>query len=397
MRNILLLQGPVGPFFKVLSQHLQLKKNVNVQQITFNGGDYHFSDKKNSTAYNGHSDDWNEYLSAYVKRENITDIIVFGDCRFYHREAKKVTDKLAIAFWAFEEGYLRPAFITFEKNGVNGNSLFDFDQYQSDLTLKNNDVSQDNTLQLKRSFLRMGINASVYYLYKAYYSKRYKNYIHHRPWHILEEAYYWVKSGIRKVKYRVQEPALLKKFEGELSKKYFVAPLQVSVDSQILYHSPFRSIEEFIGDVIRSFAQYANKSDFLVFKHHPMDRGFNHYAGYIKKSSYAYDVNGRVLYVHDLHLPTLLKHAKGTITINSTVGLSSLLHDLPTKTLGNAIYNIDGVTSDLPLNDFWVSCSKPCRVKFKEFKKCLLMANQIPGSFYQKPELTMQAVADKLA
>lgn len=396
MRNVLLLQGPVGPFFKVLSKYLRLKENVSVQQITFNGGDHHFSDKKNSTPYIGHSSDWSSYLSAYVKNEKITDIIVFGDCRYYHREAKKIADELSISFWAFEEGYLRPSFITLEKNGVNGNSLFDFDKLQTEVDNENKEeVTQEGMLLLKRSFLYMGFHASVYYFFKLFYASRYKDYIHHRPWHVFEETYSWIKSGIRKIKYNTQEMAFQKSLEGELSGKYFLAPLQVSVDSQILYHSPYRSIEEFIGDVIKSFAQNADKSDFLVFKHHPMDRGFNHYAGYIKKLCYAYDVTGRVLYVHDLHLPTLLKNAKGTITVNSTVGLSSLHHDVPTKALGRAVYNIDGITSQQSLNDFWLSCCKPCKIKFNQFKKSLLIANQIPGSFYQKQELTLQAVADK--
>jgi len=397
MRNVLLLQGPVGPFFKILSKYLRLEKNVNVQQITFNGGDHYFSDKEHSIAYNGYSNDWGNFLSDYVKRENITDIIVFGDCRYYHREAKKIADQLSLSFWAFEEGYLRPSFITLEKNGVNGNSLFDFDKYQSELNAQESEekTNENNMLLLKRSFLHMGLHASVYYFFKFFYSKRYKNYIHHRPWHVIEETYNWVKSGIRKIKYRAKELSFQRRLEGELSGKYFLAPLQVSVDSQILYHSSYRSVEEFIGDVIKSFAQNADKKDYLVFKHHPMDRGFNHYAGYIKKLCYAYDVNGRVIYVHDLNLPSLLKHAKGTITINSTVGISSLHHDVPTKTLGRAIYNIDGITSQQSLNDFWISNCKPCKVRFNQFKESLLVANQIPGSFYQKPELTLQAVASK--
>ena len=398
MRNVLLLQGPVGPFFKMLSKYLQSKENVSVQQITFNGGDHYFSDKQHSTAYRGHSNDWTNYLSTYVKNNNITDIIVFGDCRYYHREAKKVADKLSISFWAFEEGYLRPSFITLEKNGVNGNSLFDFERYQSETNIPESTIetNQDNMLVLKRSFLHMGYHASMYYFFKLFYFNRYKGYIHHRPWHLFEETYNWVKSGIRKIKYNSQESIFQKLLEGELSGKYFLAPLQVSVDSQILYHSPYRSVEEFIGDVIKSFAQNADKKDFLVFKHHPMDRGFNHYAGYIKKLCYAYDVNSRVLYVHDLNLPSLLKHAKGTITINSTVGISSLHHNIPTKTLGRAVYNIDGITSQKSLNDFWISCCKPCQVKFNKFKESLLVTNQIPGSFYQKPELTLKAVTDKI-
>ncbi len=104
--------------------------------------------------------------------------------------------------------------------------------------------------------------------------------------------------------------------------------------------------------VIESFSEHAPKDSYLVFKHHPQDRGFTNYHNYIKKLSYAFDVNGRVLYCHDLHLPTLLHNAKGTVTINSTVGISSLIHGIPTKALGSAIFNLDKITSQISEMNF---------------------------------------------
>jgi capsular polysaccharide export protein len=45
--------------------------------------------------------------------------------------------------------------------------------------------------------------------------------------------------------------------------------------------------------------------------------------------------------VHDLHLPTLLAHASGTVVINSTVGPSALHHKVPSKTTGSAFYDME--------------------------------------------------------
>jgi len=393
-KNILFLQGPLGEFFKLLSSFIDNETNANTHHITFNGGDDWFSKRKHSHAYRDEPAAWQSYLSNFIITRGITDIVVFGDCRFYHRIARKVAKEMDLSFWVFEEGYLRPSFITLEQGGVNGNSSLLGEDFA---TLEQSFLKEEATAS-KRSrsaFWDMSFNAIQYYFFKQLYAKKYPHYIHHRPWYVMEECMQWIKSGYRKLKYAGKERKLVKHLTTKLSKQYFLVPLQVSVDSQILYHSPYGSVEEFISVVIKSFSQNASKDDHLVFKHHPMDRGFNHYARYIKKLCYAYDVTGRVFYCHDIHLPTLLKEAKGTVTINSTVGISSLHHATPTKVLGRAVYDLEGVTSQKPLDDFWQACCEPCDITFKKFNQFLKFKNQIPGSFYQQPELTLQAVTDK--
>lgn len=393
-KNILFLQGPLGNFFKLLSSYIDSETSSNAYHITFNGGDVWFSDKRFSHNYYGQPTEWHSYLSDFILKHNITDIVVYGDCRFYHRIANGIAKEMNLAFWVFEEGYLRPSFITLEEGGVNGNSSLlglDFN------LIEQKSLTETSTQKaLSRSpFWDMSINAIQYYFFKQLYAKRFSHYIHHRPWYATEECWHWMRAGVRKLKYRGRERKLVKQLTTKLSKQYFLVPLQVSVDSQILYHSPYGSVEEFISVVIKSFSQNASKGDYLVFKHHPMDRGFNNYARYIKKLCYAYDLIDRVFYCHDVHLPTLIKEAKGMVTINSTVGISSLHHSTPTKVLGRAVYDLKGVTSQKPLDDFWQACCKPCEVTFKKFNQLLKSKNQIPGSFYQQPELTLRAVTDK--
>ena len=87
--------------------------------------------------------------------------------------------------------------------------------------------------------------------------------------------------------------------------------------------------------------------------------------------------------VHDVHLPTCLKNAIGTITINSTVGLSSLYHKTPTITLGKALYDIEGLTcKGMHLNDFWRGYKAPDTFLYKEFRWYLIQETQLNGSFY---------------
>jgi len=87
--------------------------------------------------------------------------------------------------------------------------------------------------------------------------------------------------------------------------------------------------------------------------------------------------------VHDVDLPTLLKHAQGTVLINSTVGMSSLFHGTPVKTLGTAIYDLPGVTNQQPLDDFWSESGSVSKNTYNQLRQYLVERNQINGSFYK--------------
>ena len=91
---------------------------------------------------------------------------------------------------------------------------------------------------------------------------------------------------------------------------------------------------------------------------------------------------GRVHYVHDLHLPSLLQAARGVVTINSTVGLQSLFHGTPVVALGEAIYAIDGMVHDGPLDAFWNDPGRVDGALFQRFRSHLVLQTQLNASFY---------------
>jgi len=55
----------------------------------------------------------------------------------------------------------------------------------------------------------------------------------------------------------------------------------------------------------------------------------------------------------------LLSNAAGIVTINSTVGTTGLYNRVPVKVLGNAVFDIPGLTSQQPLDAFWQDPSPP--------------------------------------
>jgi len=372
-KNILLLQGPVGWFFKKVGNQF-IQKGANVYRIGLNAGDEFFASRKNYTAYRGKPEEWYDFILNFLKEHKIDKIFIFGDCRYYQSLAVGASDLLGVEVFVFEEGYLRPHYITLERHGVNDYSRIsrDPDFYKS---LKYIDIPVE-----KYSTPNPISNWSIvitYYFVAKLFSLRYPYYRHHRNFSAIEEFFYGTRSLIRKVIYTRRDKKYLPIIKNELSGKYFFVPLQTHNDFQILQHSGYGSIEKFIIEVLESFARNT-ENDFIVFKHHPIDRGRKNYKQFIIGQAKELSVADRVLVVHDLHLPTLLIHAKGTVTINSTVGLSSIFHGTPTITLGRAIYDIEGLTNkNMTLDEFWTKHLNPDEELANKFNQYLIQTTQL--------------------
>ena len=120
----------------------------------------------------------------------------------------------------------------------------------------------------------------------------------------------------------------------------------------------------------------------LLIKHHPLDRGHCSYRDVIERTAGALGCAGRVVYFTEGHLPSLLDGAAGTVTCNSTVGLSSLRHGTPVKALGRAVYNRPGLTAQCPLDQFWSAPQPVNRDNVLAFTGFLRATCQANGSFY---------------
>ena len=172
-------------------------------------------------------------------------------------------------------------------------------------------------------------------------------------------------------------------FAGEMSGTYYAVPLQVHSDTQITMCSDFKSIEQFIKKVVNSFEKHAPADTKLVFKVHPMDRGYKDYTDLIAGLDHRLG-GGRILYVDRVHLPTLLANSRGVITINSSVGISGLVHYVPVITLGKAVYNLMELTFSNGLDAFWTQATGPSKQAVRCFIHLLLESNQGRGTLSQR-------------
>ncbi len=380
---ILLLQGPLGPFFNHLAVALN-KQGQAVYKINFNGGDNAFYSQPNNINFTGTVDQWPEFLARVIKKNNIRLVFAYGDCRLYHHKAKSVCDDAAIKYYAFEEGYLRPNYITFEAGGVNGHSPITHgavEQYKPVHSVQDEYIIPGN-------FLKRVVYAVSYYAMGFIQSLKFSNYKHHRSFNIYYEPFCWVRGFLRKGLYKLIEPdASVMCEKGE----FFLVPLQVHNDAQIEFHSQYDSMGGFIKNVLISFSE-SNQTCNLIFKHHPMDRGHVHYGALIKKIAASLNLTGQVYYIHDQHLPTLLKKCKGVVTINSTTALQAFYHSAPVVVMGEAFFDMPGLTHQGNLASFWCDPTSIDDEFADQFRAYLLDHGQVNGSFYCVTEQTMKSL-----
>ncbi|MDO4641343.1 MAG: capsule biosynthesis protein [Neisseria sp.] len=389
-KRILLLQSPIGPFFRNLAQWLE-NKEVEVYKFNFNYGDqvFYSAHIKNTYCYKDHYEHFESYLTTFLQDKKIEAVVCFGDTRPYHVAAKRICDRLHLSFWAFEEGYFRPHFITLEEHGVNAYSRlprrgnFYLNAYAC---LKQQKYTAPAAVP--DGFWPRAKLAIRYYLSSSLKHSQYPNYQHHRINQLSHYIQLWVLSGIKRANYILNDHSFAKQIESGKFGRFFVLPLQVFNDSQIHVHSDFASVRDFLLHVLDSFAHHAPHDTTLLIKHHPMDRGFIDYRkdidAFLEKHP---QFHRRIYYVHDVPLPVFLRHGIGMVTLNSTSGLSALIHHMPVKVLGRAHYDIPGMTSQQPLAQFWQNPDQPDQALFHAYRMYHLNITQINGSFYSRVNL----------
>jgi capsular polysaccharide export protein len=379
-RHVLLLQGPVGPFFGRVAEAMRHAGAASVHKINFSGGDWLFY-RQHALNYTGKLAAWPAFLARYLEENRIDVLVLFGDCRPVHAAAIAVAAERGLTYWVFEEGYIRPNYVTFERHGVNGFSGLPTDPgLYAALPASTAPPEQE----VGATFGLAAKWAMLYYIASTLAKPWFRHRVHHRSLNMLE-GLVWVRSYWRKLHYKPRQASLMPRLTGRWSKKFFLVGLQTAGDSQVLTHSGFESVVHFIEEVVSSFAANAPPDTWLVVKHHPMDRGYHDYSALLDKLGGELGISARLKYVHDLNLPTLLTHARGVIVINSTVGLSALHHQTPVITLGKAIYNLPGLTFQGGLRRFWTEAPSqpPDLALYWKFRNYVVDHTQLNGSFYK--------------
>jgi len=398
-RSFLLLQGVASPFFSELGKALT-NAGHEALKINFCGGDLlsgrFFSTALKHINYRGTLDALPDFYTDIFDQYAVSDIILFGDMRPVHLPAIELAKSKNINIHVYEEGYFRPNWVTLDKGGVNANSSLPKDPEWFHAFTKAHQVKNQTTQPTGGGLSIRAWHDIRYLLAKALLKPLFPHYQTHRPDSALKEYWGFVQR-IPAVKFYFEKKAK-QQIDTLLAsqKPFYLLPLQLGADTQIRIHSSISSIEDLIQITIKSFAKNAPQDALLVIKNHPLDPWFVDYPAVIKKAAHENKLNeDRVIYLEAGDLVSLLQHAKGTVLVNSTVGTSALIYNCPVIALGNAIYNMAGLTFQGSLDVFWTQASPPDQALFEAFKTSVIENTQVNGNFYNQTGIEM-AVANSL-
>ncbi|MEO1193601.1 MAG: hypothetical protein AAFY02_17720 [Pseudomonadota bacterium] len=378
-RHFLFIQAPFGRFSRDLAQHLRARGH-RVTRVIFNGGDlldWRFGNAHLFWAPTGRFPAW---IKALYAREGVTDIITYGDGHYYTDQAIAAAEKARIAVNCLEQGYLRPNWITLDAGGVNGRSGLprDPDFYRS-WGIANMEID-GSELELgsitKRNVFNI-ITYSLVFYFSAPFFPFYRSPVY-MPGYVTGLAHLvrYLGNDKRGEANKAKEEEFLK-----ADWPFYLALMQRPGDSQILCHSAYPTVRSFYLATLQSFARSAPADHHLVFKCHPLDQGLSRHAARIAKAARKAGVADRVHFIDGGHLPSLARRSSGVVTVNSTAGVAALSSGIKTKALGEAVYNLPGLTYEGDLDSFWTAETAPDPDLFSRYRQLMAEMTQVTGSY----------------
>jgi capsular polysaccharide export protein len=394
-RVFLFLQGPLTPFFRLIADRLEQRGHA-VRRINLWFGDQLHWRRPGATAYRGRQRDWPAFIATYLEREGVTDIVLLGEQRAYHRVAIDAAHARGIQVVATDYGYLRPDWITLELDGMSAASRFARDP-DAIRGLARRCPAPALERRFHDSFWRMVRWDMTYHLAGSALRILYPFYRSHHVYHpilvYLGTGLHLLRTRLARRRTRQRVRALVR---GDAP--YFVFPLQMQNDFQIRVYSPFDRLEVAIDRVVGSFAAHAPPGSRLVIKEHPLDPGMINWRRICRRIADRHGVAGRVDFLDGGALDRLLAACRGVITVNSTVGVWGLLAGRPVIALGSAVYDTPGLTHQAGLDAFWTRPEPVDTALRDDFVRALAGTIQIRGVYYNQPGLdaAVAAAADRL-
>src|SRR5437667_2109508 len=121
-RSLLFLQGPISDFFDKLGRAL-IARSHRVHRINLHFGDQLFW-RLPATHFRGHFDDWRTFVGEMLETHQVSDLVLHGDRRPYHVVAAEEARARGIQVIATDLGYVRPDWLTLERDGMSTYSRF---------------------------------------------------------------------------------------------------------------------------------------------------------------------------------------------------------------------------------------------------------------------------------
>ncbi len=381
-RRFLFLQGPHGPWFHRLGRMLRAS-GAQVWRVGFNRGDRAFwFDAASYIPFRGTQDDWPAAFAALIQHHQITDIVLYGDTRPVHAHAVRLAREAGLTVHVFEEGYLRPHWVTYERDGANGHSrLMGLSVAQMQAALAQSDMDLPDAPARWGDMRQHMFYGALYHWFVLTGFWDYRSFRPHRALTVGQEFWLYCKRLALLPFHALERLAATFRIKHG-GFPYHLVLLQLEHDSSFQMHSPFRTMTEFLQLVIEGFANGAAPHHHLVFKAHPLEDGRVPVAREIKRMAQEMGVANRVHFVRGGKLAALLNHARSAVTVNSTAGQQVLWRGLPLKTFGAAVYAKPEFVSTQSIAAFFRQPTRPDSRAYRDYRHYLLETSQVPGGFY---------------
>ena len=391
-RSFLFLQGPISPFFAQVAEGLRALGH-QVQRINLHLGDRVFWGATGSVDFTGRADEWPAWIADFLTRHAITDLLLIGEQRPYHRVAIEAAKARGITVIVTDYGYLRPDWITLERDGMGGNSLFPRDPAEIRRLAKGLSLPELKPLYSDH-FATMALR-DVYYHALAQWPFPFRHYQRHQ---LLHPFLVYAGLARRLLLRRREDRRSAEVFEGLKARgtPFWIFAMQLETDFAIRAYSPFTDMDAPLGQVMASFAAHAPAGTELVIKLHPLDPCWKPWPKRIAAMARAAGIAGRVHIMPRGRLPDLLAASSGMITVNSTAATTAMVLGKPVKLMGQAVYNVPGLSFQPSLDAFWTEGVPPDPDLLEAFLALLCGAFMVRGAFHQDSGLAA-AVAGAVA
>lgn len=397
-KTFLFLQGPQSPFFSRLADKLEQKKHLCLR-INLCFADWLFWRRPGARNYRGSLENWSSYLEHFYDSHGVTDLVLHSEQRDHHKIAIDLAKRRGLGVTVTDWGYLRPDWITLERDGMSGNTRFPKDR-SAIFALAAGAPEPDLSSKYPESFPRLAFCNVCADLGNWFFALLYPGYRSHLPHNPIVG---YLSTAWRMICAKLRKATTLRTIRDVVSKTpdrpCFIFPMQLDGDFQIRAYSGYSGMEETLGEVVASFARNAPPSALLVVKVHPWDPGMKPWRKIIGKLASSHAIPSRVVYVDGGSFEDLASVCAGVVTVNSTTGLAALKFGKPVKTLGESVYDIPGLTHQKHLDSFWTAAEAPdCRF-CDAFVAAIAVSIQIKGGYFSKAglEATLETAAARLA
>jgi len=261
------------------------------------------------------------FTRKYLLNNKIELVMMHNDLRWQHALAIEICKELNIKYLVTERGIFRPNTTTVDFKGVNGYSNLP----KGKEFYKNSDIK---VKKLKNYKVSKTLNLKINIRFSFFILLNKIGNIFNLNSNIKNKSYslsYYINLLIK------QKFSKSNNIKIKLPKKYIFIPLQVNTDTQILIHSDFKNMQEFISKVENDFYSLDSNLE-LVFKIHPMEQGI---------VDYTFDERSIVI---QSDTNELIQNSEFLITINSTVGFEAIQQKKKVMVLGKAFFKIEDIS-----------------------------------------------------